>query len=284
MSYYVNPPFMYAGNKFGILERLLPEFDYTKTLFIDVFAGGGAVYSNVLTKYNQVIANDTFEDLIQLQCDLINDGISVMEDTRKICAGVVSKDTFQSLLDDYKTHACSAKLWALMLCAYQGYIYIDKPKHTYRVSYCNRSDRGFNYNVYFKASSFIKKLQKYGDKIDYYSNDFTSFMELCDGNTMVYFDPPYGYVKDSRGNMSTAQISFANYNNGWKMEHEYALYCMIKEIHTRGASFVLSGIYKRDGYTSWLFYKLIQDGFYYKEIQAQSTTGKKRIESIIKNF
>jgi len=54
----IETPFNYTGSKFKLLEQLLTEFDYTKTTFVDVFCGGGSVYTNVLDRYDRIIIND----------------------------------------------------------------------------------------------------------------------------------------------------------------------------------------------------------------------------------
>ena len=44
----IETPFNYTGSKFKLLKQLIPEFDYTKPYFIDLFCGGGSIYTNVL--------------------------------------------------------------------------------------------------------------------------------------------------------------------------------------------------------------------------------------------
>ena len=51
----IETPFNYTGSKFKLLEQLLPEFDYTKPYFVDLFCGGGSVYTNVVDKYEKLI-------------------------------------------------------------------------------------------------------------------------------------------------------------------------------------------------------------------------------------
>ena len=41
----IETPFNYTGSKFKLLEQILPEFDYTKPYFVDLFMGGGSVYT-----------------------------------------------------------------------------------------------------------------------------------------------------------------------------------------------------------------------------------------------
>ena len=50
----IETPFNYTGSKFKLLEQILPEFDYNKPYFIDLFMGGGSVYTNVVDKYEKL--------------------------------------------------------------------------------------------------------------------------------------------------------------------------------------------------------------------------------------
>ena len=60
---YINTPFCYTGSKFKLLEQIIPVFDYSKNTFVDLFTGGGSVYTNVLDKYEKIIVNDIIKDL-----------------------------------------------------------------------------------------------------------------------------------------------------------------------------------------------------------------------------
>lgn len=54
----IQPPLNYTGSKFKLLDQILPELNYKKEKFVDLFAGGGSVYANVLDKYEEIIVND----------------------------------------------------------------------------------------------------------------------------------------------------------------------------------------------------------------------------------
>ncbi len=61
----IETPFNYTGSKFKLLEQLLPVFDYSKPYFVDLFTGGGSVYTNIIDRYQKVIANDIISDLVE---------------------------------------------------------------------------------------------------------------------------------------------------------------------------------------------------------------------------
>ena len=73
----------YTGSKFKLLEQILPECDYTKPYFVDLFCGGGSIYTNVADKYDKLIANDVIKDLVGIHQSLL-DGDSIIEETKSI--------------------------------------------------------------------------------------------------------------------------------------------------------------------------------------------------------
>lgn len=55
---FIETPFNYTGSKFKLLDQIVPEMDYTKSNFIDLFCGGGSVYTNIVDKFDKIVAND----------------------------------------------------------------------------------------------------------------------------------------------------------------------------------------------------------------------------------
>jgi site-specific DNA-adenine methylase len=83
MENYIQTPFNYTGSKYKLLSQLLPEFDYNKSKFMDVFAGGGSVFTNVLNKYEKIYVNDIIADLIHVM-GLINSSVEIKKNYEKI--------------------------------------------------------------------------------------------------------------------------------------------------------------------------------------------------------
>ena len=81
---YINPPLNYTGSKYKLLEQLLPEMDYTKEYFVDLFAGGGSVYTNIVDEYNKVLVNDIIEDLIVIHKGLLETD-NIIKKTKLLC-------------------------------------------------------------------------------------------------------------------------------------------------------------------------------------------------------
>lgn len=86
----VNTPFNYTGSKYKILEQIIPLFDFSKDYFIDLFCGGGSVYTNVSRKYQKVLINDIISDLVLTHKNLINDSDNFVRKVKEVM--VKSKD------------------------------------------------------------------------------------------------------------------------------------------------------------------------------------------------
>lgn len=112
---YINTPFNYTGSKFKLLEQILPKMDYSRSTFIDLFTGGGSVYTNILDKYESVYINDIIKDLVLLHKILLNNPDILIENTKRLATCKEDKDKFLRLRSSYNESNSPDKLWALML-------------------------------------------------------------------------------------------------------------------------------------------------------------------------
>jgi DNA adenine methylase Dam len=263
---YIQTPFNYTGSKFKLLEQIIPEMDYTKPGFVDLFCGGGSVYTNVLDKYSKVLANDIIYDLIGIHEEILNSD-DIIERTKLICPGKDNKDGFLWLRKDYNDNKDSAKLWALMLSSTNNMMRFNR-KFLYNQTYGNR---GWNKNTDKKVDEFKEHIRKYKDRIKYTSSRFSD-INIDSSKIMYYLDPPYSNTE-------------AGYNAYWNKGDDTKLYEYIKNIDKCGSSFMLSGSLKHDGKDSPLLNDLINDKFKVKTLDYNynkvSRKGNKETEEII---
>jgi len=267
---YIEGVMNYTGSKFRLLEQLLPEMDYTKSYFLDLFCGGGSIYTNIVDKYDKVIANDIISDLIGIHKSLL-EGDEIIEETKKLCPGKSNKDGFINLRSDYNTNPTPAKLWALMLSSTNNMMRFNQ-KFKYNQTY---GERGWNKNTDIKVDVFTKHIREYRNKIRLISNRFDE-VEIKSSNAMVYIDPPYSNTE-------------AGYNSYWMKDDDVKLYNYIKNIDKVGSSFMISGVLKHDDKPCFLLERLISDGYNYKELvfdynKVSRKGNKETKEIIIKNF
>lgn len=267
----INTPFCYTGSKFKLLEQLLPEFDYTKTTFVDLFCGGGSVYTNIVDKYNIIIVNDIIKDLIDIHVNLINNTDSFIENVRTLSPAKDNQAAFIDLRKSYNENKSSAKLFALMLSSTNNMMRFNKSFY-YNQTFGKRT---FNENTEKKIFEFVNHIQPYKEKIKFISSNFAD-VEIST-NSIIYCDPPY-------------LLTEAGYNSYWNKEDDMKLYDFLLNINKNNNSFILSGVLSHDGQNSILLNKLIADGFYYKVLEcnynkvSRINKDKKTVEIIIKNY
>ena len=280
----IETPFNYTGSKFKLLSQLLPVFDYSKSTFIDVFCGGGSVYTNILDKYETVVINDIISDLVGIHKNLMQSD-DIIEKTKLLCLNLKeNQDEYLSLRKSYNQSKTPDKLWALMLSCNSNLIRFNQ-KGEFNQTWGRRS---FNSSTEKKVKSFTEHIRKFRDKLIYESIDFS--LLGINKDTFYYIDPPYGYIKNENGTIGNKQISEAGYNNFYYKENDIKLYEFCNKINEIGSTFVISGVLEHGGNTSWILDKLISDGFNFKELdfnyeKINKTNSKKNtIEVIVKNF
>lgn len=278
----VETPFNFTGSKFKLLNQLLPEFDYTKNNFVDVFCGGGSVYTNIVDKYQSILVNDVISDLIGIHSGLLKDD-EVIEKTKLICPDKTDEVSFSNLREDYNKNPSPDKLWALMLSCTSNMMRFNQ-KFKFNQTFGKRT---WNSSTDKKVEEFKNHIRKYSDKIDFVSKSFYDLEIKPD--TMYYLDPPYGRVKNNDGSIGKKQISEAGYNAFWKEDDDKRLYEFIHKINDIGSSFMVSGVLYHNGLTCWMLDKLINDGFSKKSLsfdynKVSRVGDKETTEIIIKNY
>lgn len=279
---YIDGVMNYTGSKFKLLSQLIEEFDHTKSNFVDVFCGGGSVYTNIVDLYKKIYVNDIIFDLIGIHKGIV-DGDDIINITKSICPRKDDPLSFDRLRDDYNNNPTPEKLWALMLSCTSNMMRLNQ-KFKFNQTFGKRT---WNTSTDNKVNVFKNHIRKYHDKITFTSMSFSSIDVLPD--TMYYCDPPYGRIKNVDGSIGKKQISEAGYNAFWKEDDDVSLYNFLHKINDLGSSFVVSGVLKHNGNTCWMLDKLISDGFNYKELsfnynKVSRVGDKETVEIIIKNY
>lgn len=284
MLTYLNTPFNYTGSKYNLLNQILPEFDYSKSYFVDLFTGGGSVYCNVVDKYEKIIANDIISDLIEIHKNLVNGNYLFVKNVKKLSPNKDNQEEYLNLRKSFNSDKSPEKLFALLLSCTNNMMRFNN-SFEFNQTFGKRS---YNDSTEKKINDFINHLKNHKDKIFFTSKSFEKI--IPNNPSMIYIDPPYGYILNDDGTIGNKQLSEAGYNCYWKKENEIALYEYVLKINNLSHSFSLSSVYKHNNKTSWLVQKLIDFGFNYKEINYNynkvSRKGDKKdtIEIILKNY
>lgn len=277
----IETPFNFTGSKFKLLEQILPYFDYTKTNFIDLFCGGGSVYTNVLDKYNYVIINDIITELIGIHKGIMESD-DIIYNTIKLCPKKDEPGSFLELRKNFNKEKTPERLQALMLCSTNNFMRFNN-KFEYNSTHGKRTQ---NNNTELKVSRFKEHIRQYKGNVIYNSKHFSE-IEIAK-NSMVYIDPPYGRIKEN-GGIGKKQISEAGYNCYQKLDDDKLLFDYIMNINDNKESFMVSGVQEHDGKVCWLIDELINLGFNYKELnfnynRVSKVGDKKTTEVIIFNY
>lgn len=220
----INTPFNYTGSKFKLLEQILPLFDYTKTKFIDVFTGSFVVSTNVIEKYENILANDIIKELIDIHKLLINNPENIINKTKELTSGCKEEQNkYVELRTSFNNEKSPEKLWALMLTCTNNMLRFNK-SFEFNQTW---GKRGWSESTENKVNIFIESIKKYKDKI-YLSNK--NFYEIdINSDCFYYLDPPYINTE-------------AGYNSYWSLELENKLYNYIIELDKNKCTFALSGV------------------------------------------
>ena len=274
MNNYVNGYLNYTGNKFKLLEQILPKFDYNKKQFVDLFAGSMVVSANILDKYDGIYVNDIIKNLIGIHKSVIESD-NIIDEVKILATTKDDQEKYSKLRDDYNLNPTPAKLFALILSCNSNFMRFNndfKFNQTW-------GKRGFNDNTEIKINNFIQHVRPYKDKINFLSEHFNNV--IIPFSSMVYIDYPYGFYRVGN-NLSNKQISEAGYNCYWKQNDEKLLYDYINNINKSGNSFMLSGVLEHDDKTAWLTSELIKDGFKYEELMCDYNKVSKKGDKITK--
>jgi DNA adenine methylase Dam len=269
-------PFNYTGSKHKLLPQLIPLFDHTKPYFLDLFCGGGSVYTNVLPIYERVWANDIIADLIGAHESLIDDPDFVS----RIKALCVSKDDqagYHRLRDFYNAQPTPEGLYALMLCCTNNMMRFNQ-SFKFNQTFGKRT---FNESTQAKIDEFVAHVRPLRAKLVFTSREFDECWPSEPAKTFAYIDPPYG-----------SSSTEAGYNAYWSEAHETRLYDYIKRFDATGGSFALSGIRgeHKGNKEATLITRLIADGYHVHDIQhdyskvARNKDAKRGQEVLITNY
>jgi DNA adenine methylase Dam len=263
---YIDSVMNYTGSKYKLLKQILPNFDYTKPYFVDLFTGGGSVYTNVVDRYEKIIVNDIIPDLIGIHSELINSD-DIISDTKILCPGKENPLGFKELRESYNSNPTPAKLWALMLSSTNNMMRFNL-KLKYNQTY---GERGWNSNTDKKVESFINHIRLYKNKLKFICKSFDE-VDISSDKVMFYCDPPYSNTE-------------AGYNAYWKKDNDDKLYNYLKNIDKNGSSFMISGTLKHDGKNCVILDKLISDGYRCVELEFNynkvSRKGNKETKEVI---
>lgn len=230
----IRSPFFYVGDKYRILNQILPFFPTKINTYVEPFVGGGSVFLNVNAQ--KFVLNDIDKNMIKLHnylctCSSYPDiffeqitnrilelGLSrsFMEDVvpsdlkseyPKTYYAKYNKESYAHLRDEYnKNKENVLDLYLLLIYGFNRILRFNS-KGDFNLPVGNVD---FNKNVVNALRTYFSNVCS--KSVHFYNFDYKEFVNLLTykENDFVYFDPPY-------------LITFSEYNKLWNESKEREL-------------------------------------------------------------
>lgn len=242
-------PLNYVGNKYKLLNQILPLFPSQINHFVDVFCGSGVVGINASKKILSL--NDIDFRLIELFGYFKNNDIeSILNQIQEIIESFnltdskakingyykiykneglsrYNKEAFLNLRNSYNKNPHPIKLFVLILFGFNHFLRFNA-KNEFNVP-VGKGD--FSNAQVQKTIKFIESLRH---KNIILSNLDFECLELYKTGDFFYFDPPY-------------LISDAPYNSTWNLDKELRLYEILNYLDSKKIKFALSNVLFSNG-------------------------------------
>ena len=252
----IRSPIFYMGNKYKLLNQLLPLFPNNIDTFYDLFGGSGCVSANVnsnKTLYNELNENIVrlFELFVKYDSNYINDTIinyinsynlnKEGTDVRQNNPNVKEIREFynKNYLKFRKAYNESSKnyimLYTLTFYSFSNLIRFNKQSE-FNMPYGNRCYTNEHKVIIDKWCNRIKnKNITISQKNAFDILENTKFNE----NDFIYLDPPYSNT-------------LAIYNEkrafgGWDTDCDFRLFKILEELNSKGIKWGISNVFKNKG-------------------------------------
>jgi len=246
----INSPLNYSGNKFKLLNQIVPLLSNESDTFIDVFAGSGLVGLN--SNSNKIVLNDNntttigllnyfkentaekiFNDMDSIIkkygfTDTYRNGNKVYVEYKHEGLSKYNKEAFNKLKEDYNHNPSIDKLFALIIYGFNHYIRFNS-KGLYNVP-VGKVD--YSTSLRKKTEEYCEALKKHN--IIILNKDFRDTNLYENENAFYYFDPPY-------------LITQAPYNMFWNEKDESDLLNLLECLNNKNMKFALSNVIESNG-------------------------------------
>lgn len=236
----IKSPINYTGNKFSIINQLLPLFPNNINTFIDLFAGSCTVSVNASA--NNFLINDNITELIDLYgvilstpTDILLEKINSRID--ELSLSKTNEDGYLQLRREYNSIRNPLDLFILSAYSFNHTIRFNNNKEFN--SPFGRERSQYNKNIERNLILFSEQLKEMNPSLcslDYSKLDISSLSKF----DFVYCDPPY-------------LITTATYNDGkrgfkgWNQDEERKLLGLLDNLNENNIKFGLSNVLSHNG-------------------------------------
>ena len=228
MTKKTKPFLKWAGNKYHILDKILPLPEGTR--YIEPFAGASAVFLN--TEYPINIINDINPDLVNIYQALKNDGEHFIQEIEKIFSPMNNQeDRYYELRETFNLTSDPFERSILFL-------YLNRHGFNGLCRYNRKHEFNVPFGKYAKPYCPIKELRAFIAKLescqtDFRNQDFRTILAEAGADDIVYCDPPYIPLSKT--------ANFTSYNGeGFTHQDQLDLITLAKAARDRGARVFVS--------------------------------------------
>lgn len=234
-------PMNYIGNKYKVIDQLLPLFPSCRTM-VDLFAGGldvainhdaEVVYCNDVNKYligiYKTFQQLGYEEIVtQLKLRITEFSLSKSNENGYIALRNYYNSSTRDPIDLY-----------LLITFGFNYQLRFNSKHEFNNPF-GKNRSSFNDSLRIRLEPFIDRISDY----IFSSDDFRDFdYSILQAGDFVYCDPPYTI---STGSYNDGKRGF----NGWSEADDTDLMDILDALDNRGVKFALSNVVEHKGATN----------------------------------
>lgn len=236
-------PIFYMGNKYKLLEQLLPLFPNTCDVFVDAFGGSGVVsmnyQGNIKTIYNEIneniigiikmIQTENLYELDQYYRNKINKYNLRTKSNKE--NPQLNKDGYIKLRQEYNdSEKKDYRDLFLLMCYSINHLLRFNSKNEFNVSNGNDSYNEKNFQQLKDMKEIFKNIEILScDVFDLNLNDLSK-------NDFIYLDPPYLNT--------TAVYNEKRAFGGWSIENDYKLFNLLKELNNKNIKWGMSNVFE----------------------------------------
>ena len=273
-------PLNYIGGKYDVLDFLHQNFPDNINTFYDLFGGGGTVVLNANAKryvYNDLnwIVKDLLEGLKKTDSPKAYEYVD--KAIKKYGLSKGNKEAYVTFRNDYNSKKPKERnpldLYLLICFGFEHQIRFNSDLDFNNP--CGNS--GFNDEMLEKLISYHRRSNQIN--INFFTKDYSSFLNEISENDFVYCDPPYlltcGAYNDGKRGF-----------NGWDEQQQTNLLNFLDKVNAKGVKFCLSNIISRDSETNEALLAWVKNNNY-KLVENSKETKRNRqdrLEIIIKNY
>lgn len=259
---YIESPIFYMGNKYKLLEQIIPLFPRHCNIFVDLFGGSGVVSMNykgtkrtIYNEYNtnvyelvKLFANNSFEDLDSMFQSLIDKynlvtGLKrdMFESEEDFLADTNAKKVrYNKFRDDYNKMVAENNnkqvyyaLWVLSVFSCNHLIRFNTDNE-FNVSF--GSNGNYNGNLRQMVENGCRALKD----VELINADALSLdLSFLTENDFVYCDPPYLNT--------TAVYNEKRAFGGWNMENDLKMFILLEELNKKNVRWAMSNVFTNRG-------------------------------------